>query len=58
MFYGSVHKCIVFSLKHVIHVHAMGINVKYTGFKLSFANISMVNIKLRKNTSPMGAVDT
>lgn len=35
-----------------------GINVKYAGFKLSFANISMVNIKLRKYTSPMGAVDT
>lgn len=44
--------------RHTCTCNGPGINVKYAGFKSSFANISMVNIKLRKNTSPMGAVDT
>lgn len=57
MFYGSDYKCIVFFLKYVIYVYVMGINVKYIGFKLSFVNILMVNIKLRKNILLNGVVD-
>lgn len=37
--------------------NGLGINVKYVGFKLSFVNILMVNIKLRKNILLMGVVD-
>lgn len=39
--------CFFYQTRHTCTCNGQGINVKYAGFKLSFANISMVNIKLR-----------